>query len=106
MPYAPKRPCTHPGCPELVVSGRCEKHKLQSYEHQRGSSAQRGYGARWQRLREIILSRDNYICAECGRMATDVDHILPKSKGGTDDPDNLQSLCHEYHSRKTATEGR
>jgi predicted kinase len=27
MPYAPLRPCAQPGCPELVKSGFCNKHK-------------------------------------------------------------------------------
>jgi hypothetical protein len=36
-------------------------------------------------------------------MATDVDHIIAKSKGGTDAYSNLQSLCHRCHSQKTAT---
>jgi 5-methylcytosine-specific restriction protein A len=92
-------------CSGLAEDPKCEKHKSQSYELQRGSSAKRGYGAKWQRLRQVILSRDNYICAACIRMATDVDHILPRSKGGMHDPDNLQSLCHECHSRKTGWTG-
>jgi len=29
---------------------------------------------------------------------------VPLHKGGTDDLDNLQSLCHDCHAEKTATE--
>lgn len=40
-------------------------------------------------------------------MATEVDHITPKAKGGTDDADNLQAINAECHKRKTAEdEGR
>ena len=39
-------------------------------------------------------------------LATEVDHIVPKSAGGTDAMDNLQALCKSCHSRKTAKEGR
>jgi hypothetical protein len=31
-----------------------------------------------------------------------VDHIITKARGGTDDPSNLQALCREGHSRKKA----
>ena len=38
-----------------------------------------------------------YTCAHCGRKLrkgdVDIDHILPRSKGGIDDPRNLQCLC-------------
>ncbi|MHB0886869.1 MAG: HNH endonuclease [Bacillota bacterium] len=39
-----------------------------------------------------------------GRPATDLDHRVSKRKGGTDDPANLQALCHQCHSAKTARE--
>jgi predicted kinase len=49
------------------------------------------------------------LCAEHLRrgqvvMASDVDHIIPKRHGGTDDEANLQALCHACHSRKTSRE--
>lgn len=49
------------------------------------------------------------LCAAClaiGRIttATEVDHIMPLAKGGSNDLTNLQSLCKRCHSRKTATE--
>ena len=47
-------------------------------------------------LRYEILARDR-ICQLCGatkeRERLEVDHIVPRSKGGTNDPDNLQVLC-------------
>ena len=48
-------------------------------------------------------------CAGSGRItiAKEVDHITPKSKGGEDSLDNLQSICTDCHKAKTAEdEGR
>lgn len=107
-------PCAHPGCPNVVREGRyCPEHAGQEqrrYDAERGTAAERGYDARWRRLRMMFL-RANPICVECwrhGRVtpATEVHHIVPRSKGGTDDWDNLEALCKECHSRKTAAEGR
>jgi 5-methylcytosine-specific restriction protein A len=39
-----------------------------------------------------------------GRPTEEVDHILPKSQGGTDDRANLQGLCRTHHSAKTMRE--
>jgi 5-methylcytosine-specific restriction enzyme A len=78
------------------------------WEH--GKSRQsRGYGARWDKLRLRILARDSHLCQPCLntgilKPATQVDHITPKAKGGTDDPDNLQAICDPCHKDKTARE--
>ena len=48
----------------------------------------------WSKIRLRILIRDSYCCQYCGSEdATTVDHVLPISKGGTDDPDNLVAAC-------------
>ncbi len=67
----------------------------------------KGYGAEWQKARKLALARDSYLCQPClskGRPteATQVDHITPKAKGGTDDLENLQSICDDCHKAKTA----
>ena len=56
----------------------------------------------------MVLSRQPY-CVECLRhgitvRATDVDHIVPRRDGGRDVAENLQSLCHSCHSKKTGHE--
>jgi len=110
MPHKPLPPCAYPGCPALAEEGGryCTAHKAQADKAERdrrGTSTQRGYGSRWQRLRLLILARDP-VCRHpgCGQLSTDVDHIVPRSKGGTDEENNLQGLCHEHHSLKTAQE--
>lgn len=50
-------------------------------------------GASWDATRKAVLRRDGGICAYCGNEATTADHILPKAKGGTDDPANLIAAC-------------
>lgn len=75
----------------------------------RASRHERGYGTAWDKLRLRILARDLYLCQHCltnGRptQATQVDHIIPKAKGGTDDDGNLQALCPECHDQKTASD--
>ena len=59
-------------------------------------------------IRASVLSA-NPLCSKCSERnritaATEVDHIVPLHKGGTDDLDNLQSLCHDCHAEKTAAE--
>jgi 5-methylcytosine-specific restriction protein A len=107
MPYKAPRPCTTPGCPNLSASGKCDDH-ARKHERERGTAAERGYGATWQRLRQMVLSRDP-LCTTCAAEerttpSTDADHIIPKSRGGQDTLENLQGLCHSCHSRKTAGE--
>lgn len=87
----------------------CAAHQREIYrrqDEQRGSSGDRGYGARWRRLREMYLA-EHPLCADpfgvhgaTPVLATDVDHVLPKP-AGDDSWENLQALCHACHSRKT-----
>ena len=110
MPYKPLAPCAYPGCIGLAAESEryCSVHKplMQLHEQdRRGNSAQRGYGARWRRLRLLVLARDS-VCRQpgCNELSTDVDHIVPRAEGGTDSMSNLQGLCHAHHSAKTAKE--
>lgn len=43
--------------------------------------------------RRGVLRRDGHQCAYCGRAATSVDHIHPRSRGGQDTWENLVACC-------------
>ena len=73
-----------------------------------GNRHARGYGNAWYKLREQIMRRDCGVCrcSECKRLsrlrpAHEVDHIVPKAKGGTDDWDNLCAINRECHKDKS-----
>lgn len=61
----------------------------------------------WITLRFTIMQRDGFRCLLCGVAAKDdpdvrleVDHIIPRSRGGTNDPENLWTLCHACNRGK------
>jgi hypothetical protein len=54
-------------------------------------------------VRFFIYERDGYRCVQCGTVEDlTIDHIHPKSLGGADTADNLQTLCRSCNSRKGA----
>lgn len=59
------------------------------------------------RLRYEVLRRDNYTCRYCGASAPEVlleiDHVVPRSAGGTDARENLQVLCDSCNAGKSAS---
>lgn len=113
MPISPPSTCRHPGCTAAVGTGAyCCEHKRDAANGKwadkcRQSRHERGYGAAWERLRRLILRRDHGVCQECkSAIATQVDHIIPKSAGGPDAPNNLRAICAPCHFAKTASESQ
>ncbi len=43
--------------------------------------------------KENVFIRDNYKCQYCGSPAESVDHIIPKSKGGSHEWSNIVACC-------------
>ena len=58
--------------------------------------------------RKQIMDRDNWQCQikgeRCIGQATEADHRIPHSEGGTDDASNGQAACEPCHKEKTHTE--
>jgi len=54
-------------------------------------------------LKRRVKNRDKYTCLCCGtanKSRLQVDHIEPKYYGGSDDPENLQTLCNVCNGQK------
>ncbi len=52
------------------------------------------------RVRRHVIARDGGVCSVAGcnsRYRLQVHHILPRSRGGTNDPHNLCALCWYHH---------
>ena len=72
-----------------ISSGR----KLQAWEYQKGEM----YG--FETVKAYVRERDQYKCRVCKKkgIRLEVHHILERSNGGTNRPDNLITLCTECH---------
>lgn len=57
---------------------------------------------KWQEKRERILKRDKGRCVNCGSTEDlEIDHKIAVTLGGTDEDDNLVTLCKSCHQMKT-----
>ena len=77
----------------LIKDPRLINEKIKHWGYQQGFNY--GYSSR----REAILHRDNYTCQCCGKKncRLEVHHAKFKSNGGTDDEENLLTLCEDCH---------
>lgn len=50
--------------------------------------------------RRAVFIRDHFACQYCGNAAENVDHVIPRSRGGTHTWDNVVAACKRCNSRK------
>ncbi len=50
--------------------------------------------------RRAIFARDGHRCQYCNRSAENIDHVVPRSRGGTHAWDNVVASCRACNSRK------
>ena len=53
------------------------------------------------KLRSFIFSRSGGKCVYCGAKATEIDHVIPRSSGGTDSIHNLIASCRACNQIKS-----
>ena len=91
---------------DAEIAARMQQDKARSnrkYNKTRDMKLTRFYNSPdWKRLSEKRLCDDGYICAWCGKIAAEVDHIIeintPEGWKKRLDYDNLRSLCHDCHN--------
>ena len=90
-------------CPITGVSQELVRFDTQKMENPEisGTEYQQGtlYGYE---IREYLLEKWNRKCAYCGATETrlEIEHIKPKSKGGSDRVNNLAIACHDCNQAK------
>lgn len=72
--------------------------------------------AKWKRVRKTVLERQEHQCLFCGvsdeahrerySNGLDVHHVIPRSDGGSDTPDNLAALCRSCHKTLESVHAR
>jgi len=74
--------------------------------HESTIPALKSYG--WRKTRHRVLARDGFRCQECNKdladipsWFTEVHHIVPRERGGSDHPSNLKTLCLVCHLAHT-----
>ena len=68
--------------------------KLWGNDYQRGNLYNKN-------LREFIFSKTKGRCSYCGRRAEEIDHIVPRAKGGSNSSYNLTPTCRLCNEKKS-----
>jgi 5-methylcytosine-specific restriction endonuclease McrA len=58
------------------------------------------YQARVALSRRAVFARDGHRCQYCGASAENIDHVVPRSKGGPHAWDNVVAACRPCNTRK------
>jgi len=90
-------------CPVTGISQELVRFDLQKLENPEISGVQYQQGElQGYEVREYLLEKWNRQCAYCGveEVPLEVEHIKPRSKGGTNRISNLTLACHECNQAK------
>ena len=81
------------------LDGFKDRRGKKLWQHRKAASGYIPGSARYE-----VLKRAKFRCELCGVSADvkalEADHIVPRSKGGSDDPANLQALCYSCNATK------
>ena len=50
--------------------------------------------------RRAVFARDDHVCQYCGGPADSIDHIMPRSRGGLHEWENVAAACRPCNLRK------
>jgi 5-methylcytosine-specific restriction endonuclease McrA len=89
----------------FVETASFDIHKItdQNVSKKNGWTYQQGRCKDFYNVKAYVLDRDKYSCQKCKSKTKNqhlhVHHIIFKSNGGTDSPDNLVTLCESCHKK-------
>ncbi|MBR0076496.1 MAG: HNH endonuclease [Synergistaceae bacterium] len=91
----------------IIETAQFDVQKIRNPEIS-GIEYQQGEQLGFWNVREYVLCRDDHKCQYCKGKSKDkvlnVHHLVHRSKGGTDRPDNLITLCETCHKKYHAGE--
>jgi 5-methylcytosine-specific restriction enzyme A len=97
-----RRCCSVPGCPAIVVAGKCAKHRQREQKRYAAHRPDDSFykSAKWQKDRAAQLKKQP-LCQRCLAIgdrvrAIGVNHIVPRRSGGPDLPENYESCCRRH----------
>ena len=103
--------CAEPGCTGIAVNSRfCATHSTDNYAERKAQARPERDSwydrAAWRTYVKPYKLRHDPLCHDCGKEAKEVHHIDDSWKESGDwrlfiDQNNLMSLCHRCHSRRT-----
>jgi 5-methylcytosine-specific restriction endonuclease McrA len=76
----------------------------------KAGTTERVRGGKWVKTRQRIAVAQQFKCQGCGCVwlpwRDQVDHHVPLEQGGSNDDSNLNLLCLDCHTTKTASEAK
>lgn len=89
-----------PVCEIVIETAAFDIQKIKNADIE-GAEYQQGEQLGFWNVREYVLFRDKHLCqnpkCNCKDPVLNVHHILPRSKGGSNRPENLITLCETCH---------
>lgn len=84
----------HDRCDAELAFEFAKRKRLFELHHQTG----------YRQFREFVYERDGRACVYCGasNQGLHLDHVIPQSRGGKDDPENLVAACPTCNTSKGA----
>lgn len=90
-------------CPECnITDNRKENDRIYNQRFRNKQSDRFYHSAEWKKLSRLVLIKANYRCAECGKLAVEVHHIVPVTEAPERrlDITNLTPLCTACHNKQ------